>query len=649
MAFETELGIPAPNAQSVWVRYSPYPHQETFDPQSWKRKPLTAKGDGWWILNIPMSGLADGTYAYDFEVSFPVEHRADPTRDPIVVPDPFAEEIVKLAGYRSLIYVKAGQRVRPAFSWADEIPPTTSLAQNNLLVIYELPMRWVDAPPDAAARQVALGTFDKALFERLDYIEELGCNAIELLPIQDSPDTLNWGYGTRFFYAPDFDMGTAFDLKLFIKSCHRRGLRVILDVVMNHARGCPLRDLAYDWYFGKEGDRNAWGGDLFRFRDRVRDDYYPARTWHYEMAAFWIREYHIDGFRIDEFKGIENWDFLREFRNRAWTVQQETFPGRPFIVIAEDSARRPEAAQDITVGGKVTDAIWDFDFRDEVRRLCSNTISTKWGKPSRSARVQGIIRGDGLINGDDWRTMWNDVTKKRERARYGDMSQRIVYVTSHDVEQSAEQRLYHHFLDQFQWRWGNDWGPSAIADSHPAVMEQIFSAFAIMLTTPGIPMFLAGEEFADLHDIPHSDWRQKMSDPINWGRVKVPTHKELLDRIRPLIKLRLSEPCLQRNEVWFFGFGLRDGFHPTFDENDGERVFAYCRTSGNSVGVAGQVAVVSNVGPKSYPNEFLIDWPWDAGVAVNEIAGLGQEPLQVVGSQANIVLKPFQTRVFIIC
>ena len=360
-----------------------------------------------------------------------------------------------------------------AFAWTDEIPLNKPLPQNNQLVIYELPMRWVDAPADAAARQVDLGTFDKAIFEHLDYIEQLGCNAIELLPIQDSTDTLNWGYGTRFFYAPDFDMGEPFDLKFLIKSCHRRGIRVILDVVMNHARACPLRDLAHDWYFGREGDRNAWGGDLFTFRNPVRDNYYPARQWHYDMAAFWIREYHVDGFRIDEFKGIESWDFLREFRNRAWAVQQQTFPDRPFIVIAEDSGRRPEAAQDIAAGGKVTDAIWDFDFEDEVRRLCSNTILTKMDKPSRSARVQGIIRGDGLINGDDWRMMWNGVTRRDERARFGDLAQRIAYVTSHDVEPSGGQRLYQYFLEQFQWQWGKDWGPPAIADAHPKVIEQI--------------------------------------------------------------------------------------------------------------------------------------------------------------------------------
>ena len=101
------------------------------------------------------------------------------------------------------------------------------------------------------------------------------------------------------------------------------------------------------------------------------------------------------------------------------------------------------------------------------------------------------------------------------------------------MEQFAEQRLYSYFLEQFKGKQGRDWGGPAIADSHPLVVEQVVSAFAIMLTTPGIPMFLAGEEFADLHDIPTSDWRQKMSDPISWGRRSIPGHKEVLDRVSP--------------------------------------------------------------------------------------------------------------------
>jgi len=292
-----------------------------------------------------------------------------------------------------------------------------------------------------------------------------------------------------------------------------------------------------------------------------------------ETAEFWIREYRIDGFRIDEFKGINNWDFVREFRQRA----EAAASGRPFIVIAEDSARRPEITQDIAAGGRVVNAMWDFDTPDEVRRLLSDHIWTQYGKPSRSARVRAMIVVDGMIDGDDWRMMWNAQQQKKQRAKFTDMAQRIVYGTSHDTQQFCEQRLYPYFMEQAHSKVGNSWGDPAIADAHPIVMEQVFSVFAITLTLPGIPMFLAGEEFADLHDRPHEDWRQKMADPCNWARADIPTHKALVDRVRKLIQLRAWEQCLQRNEVVFFGLSGGpggDGFHPTFDENSGARVFA---------------------------------------------------------------------------
>jgi len=95
MPFDSELGIPAPSAQAVWMRCNPYPRQGTFDPESWPYFPLTAKGDGWWLLDIPACGLADGDYEYEFKVVFP-------NRTPVSAADPFAEELVKFGGYRGL-------------------------------------------------------------------------------------------------------------------------------------------------------------------------------------------------------------------------------------------------------------------------------------------------------------------------------------------------------------------------------------------------------------------------------------------------------------------------------------------------------------------------------------------------------------------
>lgn len=83
-----------------------------------------------------------------------------------------------------------------------------------------------------------------------------------------------------------------------------------------------------------------------------------ARDFLYRMARCWVSEYHIDGFRIDEFKSINNYDFVQEFTEQATREQRVLFP-----------------------------AMWDFNYRDEVRRLLTSQISTSWGQPSRRERV----------------------------------------------------------------------------------------------------------------------------------------------------------------------------------------------------------------------------------------------------------------------
>jgi len=649
------LRIPVVGAAAVALRFSPLPRTGDFRPDSWPARALTRTADGageWWQIDLAQLGLADGAYEYDFRIE-------RPGQAPVVAPDPYAEELTRFGGYRGVFRMANGHRRRTAFDWQGEIPAGGRLPENNEIVLYELPMRWVDSSPDAIEREVGLGTFDKALFERLAYWLDLGINAIELLPVQDSPDTLNWGYGTRFFFAPDIDMGEPVDLKLFVKACHAQGVRVILDVVMNHSRGCPLESLAREMFYladpaeerGADGEpRNAWGGTLFRYRQPALGAYH-ARNFHLGMAEFWITEFHVDGFRIDEFKGIDNWDFVRAFRDRAWQVQQATFPGRPFIVIAEDSWRRPQITQDLG-SGKAVDAAWDFDFRDEIRRLAANHIGTAFGEPSRAERVRALISGRKVW--DDGRRGW------RQRAQAGgavdvgfeDMAERIAYVTSHDVENFTEQRLYPLFVEMLQstWRYATRGGaaPSvdlgALDEARAGVVTafaQIHASFALMLTTVGIPMFLAGEEFADLHDLPHHDWRLKMSDPVDWQRAALPGHAELRARVRQLIMLRCRHRALQRNEVDFFG--MSGGFHPAFDGNDGPRVFAYCRSGGLPLGSPGQVMVVANCGPDDFPS-FALAWPWGTTPMV-ESGGAGQPPPAVNGTLLDLALRPFQVRV----
>src|SRR5260370_22163112 len=94
------------------------------------------------------------------------------------------------------------------------------------------------------------------------------------------------------------------------------------------------------------------------------------------------------------------------------------FPGKPFLVIAEDSNGRF-----VTTDRKVVDAIWNFGYRNEIRRLVTNNINTSFGQPSRSKRVQHLISKDGVWN--DWNHSFD--------AGYSDMACSVDYVTSHDV------------------------------------------------------------------------------------------------------------------------------------------------------------------------------------------------------------------------
>jgi pullulanase/glycogen debranching enzyme len=640
------LRIPAPNAAGVSARYAALADRDKFDPTAWNKLTLakSASFPGWWEWDIDALNLADGVYEYEFLL--------DGTNTPVA--DPYADEITRFGGYRGLFRITAKKRSQMVFDWSDEFTGAPSLKQNNQIVIYEMPVKWMsDDPTENPLAE--LGTFDKLVFERLNYLAALGINCIELLPIEDSSQTLNWGYGTRFYFAPDYDMGTSVDAKFFIKACHRRGIRVILDVVMNFFNPtCPLNALAplngaaANWFSVKGGTdgRQDFGQVLFRFKDVSYGNYFAAREFLYQMAAYWVTEYHIDGYRIDDFADIQNWEFGQAFRKVALTASAANFPNKPFIVIAEDSGRNFASTDDTAYNGaKVVDAIWNFGYRDEIRRLAQDQIATNLGQPSRTVRVQHLLARDGVWNA------WGNGSFDRG---FADLACSIGYVTSHDVADAP--RLMNVVLGSILQGQGLGSGDvqnvRAIVDGTPAdsrivgavsfALYRILGVFAILLTSVGIPMFLAGEEFADVHDLDFLDVNTKQQDPVQWTRASYPRQASLLANITALIKLRTSHAALQRNEIEFFYF------HPQFDDNTGPRVFGYARNGGSAVGSSGQVIVLANMGAAKFPVYGIPGWPWGA-TSLSEIGNLGA-PAPVYDSGTNtltLALDAFQVRVFI--
>jgi 1,4-alpha-glucan branching enzyme len=634
------LRIPGPALTSLSIRFAPLSDRDYFSPTAWPQHAFaqSATFSGWWEFDLDTLALADGVYEYEFVVN-----------GSTVAADPYAEAITRFGGYRGLFTIVNAVRIQTAFGWDDEFPTGVTLPQNNQIVIYEMPIKWMASDPGENAPLVELGTFDKVVFAHLDDLAGMGINCIELLPVEDSPQTLNWGYGTRFFFAPDYDIGSPVDAKFFIKQCHQRGIRVVLDVVMNmFAPKCPLGTLASSWFSeAPTPSRQDWGQTLFLFDTPAYGSYFAATEFLCEMAEYWVSEYHVDGFRIDDFADINNWDFVQEFHDRATAMSQSLFPTKPFLVVAEDSDRRFVTTSNDPGNPnvrKVVDAIWNFGYRDEIRCLLTNSINTVFGQPSRSARVEHLISNEGVWNGWD----------QQFDSGFGDMSCSVPYITSHDVADGP--RLMNVLLGPMLQAAGL--GDTSIQSVSSAVngadastntalkatvdlaLQRVFGGFAVLMTSVGMPMFLAGEEFGDVHDTSYTDVNAKQQDPVQWARAKFSGNAQLKANVAGLIQLRTTHPALQRDEVECFYF------HPQFDDNDSARVFAYCRTGGEVLGSSGQVIVVANMGPQWYPVYNIPQWPWN-GTALTEVGYPDAPPAWDSSTgMLSLSLNQFSARVF---
>lgn len=151
------------------------------------------------------------------------------------------------------------------------------------LVIYELHLGCFTAE----------GTYLSAI-DRLDELVELGITAIELLPLAQAPGRWNWGYDGVHLFAPSNNFGRPDELKQLVDACHSRGLSVLLDVVYNHLgpEGNYLRD--FGPYFSNR-HHTPWG-EAFNFDGSNRG---PVRDYILANVEYWLREFRIDGLRLD--------------------------------------------------------------------------------------------------------------------------------------------------------------------------------------------------------------------------------------------------------------------------------------------------------------------------------------------------------------
>lgn len=182
------------------------------------------------------------------------------------------------------------------------------------------------------------------LIDTLDYLENLGINAIELMPVNEFDGNLSWGYNPALHYALDKFYGTPQDFKRFVDEAHKRGIAVIVDLVLNHATG---QNPLYRMY--QHGDNpyfNAVPKHAYNVFNDFNHQYSGTRHYTKRVVQYWIDEYKIDGFRWDLTKGFtqncsdndhgctgsyqaDRVEVLKKYADYQWEVDPE------FIVIFE--------------------------------------------------------------------------------------------------------------------------------------------------------------------------------------------------------------------------------------------------------------------------------------------------------------------------
>lgn len=191
-------------------------------------------------------------------------------------------------------YVTVIQTDKPEFEWSEETKNFRRPDKNNL-IIYET---WIY---DFTTKRNL-----KGMLERLDYLEFLGVNAIELMPVNEFDGNVSWGYAPNHYFALDRAYGTETQLKTFVDECHKRGIAVILDMVFNHATGLNPMNKLYP--YGTDLKNNPWFNVSAPHPDNVYEDwnhdFAPAHQMFIRALKYWIEEYKIDGYRMDLSHGL---------------------------------------------------------------------------------------------------------------------------------------------------------------------------------------------------------------------------------------------------------------------------------------------------------------------------------------------------------
>ncbi|MEV6654465.1 malto-oligosyltrehalose trehalohydrolase [Streptomyces sp. NPDC051219] len=397
------------------------------------------------------------------------------------------------------------------------------------------------------------GTFDAAA-ARLGHLVDLGVTHVELMPVCPFPGTHGWGYEGVSLWAVHEPYGGPEGLKRFVDKAHAHGLGVVLDVVHNHLGPSGNHLPAFGPYF-TDTHHTPWGSAVNL--DAPGSD--EVRAYLLGSALAWLRDYRIDGLRLDAVHALADTralTFLEELSTAVDELAAER--GRPLFLIAESDLCDPRTTAPRETGGLGLHAQWNDDFHHALHTALTSESQgyyadfARWPLAALAKTLTHVFFHDGTYSAFRGRTHGRPVNRVRTPA--------------------------HRFLGYAQTH--DQIGNRALGDRLGATLSPglLACAAALVLTGPFVPMLFMGEEwgagtpwqfFTDHTDpelaeavrngrrrefAAHGWAEEKIPDPqdpatrdrscLDWTEPARPAHARLLAWHRALIALRRGQPDL---------------------------------------------------------------------------------------------------------
>ncbi len=410
---------------------------------------------------------------------------------------------------KKLPEIKAGTKYKFAINGEDEKPDPASKAQPDGVhgpsAVADINYEWTDQQwknlplQDYIIYELHVGAFTpqrtfEGVIEKLDYLIDLGVNAIEIMPVAQFPGERNWGYDGVYPFATQISYGGVTGLQQMVDACHAKGIAVILDVVYNHMGPEGNYLSLYGPYF-TDKYQTPWGQAL-NFDDDHSDE---VRNFFLQNALMWLRDFHIDALRLDAIHAIKDFGALHFMQELSREVKKMSEEERvPKILIGESDLNDVRFIDGYERGGYGLDGQWVDEFHHAIHALVTGETKGYYEDFGNIEHLASSFQHSYVYYGRYSRhrkkTFGNDPS-------HTPFSQFVVFGQNHD---QVGNRMLGERITQ-------------LVDFEAAKLVS-----ATYLLSPMLPMLFMGEEYAEenpfLYFVSHTD--PNLVEAVRQGRKK---------------------------------------------------------------------------------------------------------------------------------